>query len=291
MNISNPDTISAFKSVLPPVLKVMEYDESFLRWVRENAPDTFVIGRLYEPHQNLGSSIPEAHQLGEQFAEKILNQHINSIQVGGKRLIDAWESYNEVLHSDSPENQHRRYDAFQHTFRGRLNREGFEAVGFNFANGNMMPDQLLTWYQSVLEEYTILGFHEYDWPVMWRMHKETLPVDGGMWLTLRYRRLMEPVIAQYGDRFNVYITEMGMTQGVCGGMDIGWLSHANTTQGCPVDEFPIPAESYWESLKWYHEELLKDRYVKGALIFACGTPGDWASFESTQMMYRFSELT
>ena len=47
-----------------------------------------------------------------------------------------------------------------------------------------------------------LGFHEYDWPPMWRLHEENIRTknEGGMWLTLRYRRTMRKVREAYGDR-------------------------------------------------------------------------------------------
>ena len=38
--------------------------------------------------------------------------------------------------------------------------------------------------------------------------------NGGMWLTLRYRRTMNEVRPAYPDRHTVIITECGMTQAV-----------------------------------------------------------------------------
>ncbi|MCB0240511.1 MAG: hypothetical protein KDH08_18125, partial [Anaerolineae bacterium] len=94
-----------------------------------------------------------------------------------------------------------------------------------------------------LETHTYLGFHEYDWPTMWRLHKENIEQknEGGMWLTLRYRRVMADVRRVYGDKHRVLITECGMTQGVVGRDDVGWRADPKVSE-----------DDYWTSLMWYN---------------------------------------
>src|SRR5690606_28971474 len=114
----------------------------------------------------------------------------------------------------------------QVAFGQRMKQAGFEPVAMNFGTGNMLGSDFLTYFPGTLETYRYLGFHEYDWPVMWRLHEENIRErhEGGMWLTLRYRRIMNEVRPAYPNRHTVLITECGMTQGVLGGQDIGWLA-------------------------------------------------------------------
>ena len=98
-----------------------------------------------------------------------------------------------------------------------------DPIAMNFATGNMLGKDFLEHFPGTLETYRYLGFHEYDWPTMWRLHEENIRTkdEDGMWLTLRYRRAMQDVRRVYGDRHTVLITECGMTQGVQGGDDVG----------------------------------------------------------------------
>jgi hypothetical protein len=141
----------------------------------------------------------------------------------------------------------------------------------NFGTGNFLGHHFLEHFQGTLETHRYLGFHEYDWPAMWRLHKESEAINGGMWLTLRYRRTMTEVRRVYRDRHTVIITECGMTQGVHpqGVGDVGpWHpSH------------PISEDDYWASLMWYNDELMKDAYVMGACLFVVGAVSPWESFE------------
>ena len=106
---------------------------------------------------------------------------------------------------------------------------------------------------------------------MWRMHEQNIleKNEGGMWLTLRYRRIMNVVRETYPDRHTVIITECGMTQGVQGRDDVGWRH----------ESFPISEQRYWDSLAWYNSELMNDDYVKSACLFVVGAVNPWHSFE------------
>jgi hypothetical protein len=164
----------------------------------------------------------------------------------------------------------RKYDDFQVAFGQKIKTAGFEPIGMNFATGNMLGNHFLTYFPGTLETYTYLGFHEYDWPTMWRLHEENIREknEGGMWLTLRYRRVMADVRRVYGRKHTAIITECGMTQGVVGRDDVGWLAE-------PV----VSEDSYWQSLMWYNGEIMKDDYVKAALLFVVGGVVPWHSFE------------
>jgi hypothetical protein len=170
----------------------------------------------------------------------------------------------------------------------------------------MLGEDFVQYFVGSLETYTYLGFHEYDWPTMWRLHWQNIQEkdEGGMWLALRYRRVMDEVRKVYGDKHTVIITECGMTQGVIGGEDVGpW--HTPTVSREQVEAIkgvlralredsqfdvkididglgmdrPISEETYWESLVWYNDELMVDDYVMAALLFVVGAISPWESFE------------
>jgi hypothetical protein len=172
----------------------------------------------------------------------------------------------------------------------------------NFATGNFRGQQFLDHFPGTLETYKVLGFHEYDWPRLDRLHniglskgddeqsrRDRLPQigatrgDGGMWLCLRYRRTMNEGIRQkYGNKHVCIITECGMTQGVQQGQDVGpWFRQNTLPRSYPDSSAPSPLtlDDYWQSLLWYNSELLKDDYVIGACLFVVGAISPWESFE------------
>jgi hypothetical protein len=268
VNAVSDRVLDAITRVKPKVIKTLHHDVNFWRRVREILPSVFIVGRLYTPNQEFESD-PEAR--GREFAERVLREEVNRVTIAGGPLYDAWESFNEAIPESVSPDVMEAYDAFQVAFGDRVRAAGFEPIAMNFGTGNFLGHHFLEHFQGTLETYRYLGFHEYDWPTMWRLHKESEAINGGMWLTLRYRRTMTEVRRVYPDRHSVIITECGMTQGVHpqGVGDVGpWHpSH------------PISEDDYWASLMWYNNELMKDDYVKGACLFVVGAVSPWESFE------------
>lgn len=258
----------AIARIKPRVIKTLHHDVDFWKRVRQVHPDVFIIGRLYTPDQEFQSN-PGGR--GREFAERVLREDVNRATVQGRPLYDAWESFNEVIPENSAPAVMEAYDAFQVAFGQRIKEAGFEPIAMNFGTGNFLGHHFLEHFRGTLESYRYLGFHEYDWPTMWRLHKESEADNGGMWLTLRYRRTMNEVRRVYPNRHTVIITECGMTQGVHpqGGGDVGpWHSSR-----------PISEDDYWASLMWYNGELVKDDYVMAACLFVVGAISPWESFE------------
>jgi hypothetical protein len=305
-NRAGDDILDAVRRLKPQVFKSVEHDVGFLREVRTLVPDAFVIARLVVPPSEQDQFVENPAGKGRAFAERILKVEANDVSVQGRRLIDAWESYNEIFSGAEPADKKKRYDDFQVAFAESVKREGLVPIGMNFATGNMLGDDFLNHFPGTLETYDYLGFHEYDWPTMWRIHWQNIMEkdEGGMWLALRYRRTMEEVRKVFGDKHTVIITECGMTQGVDGGEDVGpW--HVPTVSPDRVNQIkdvlralrddprfdvkididqiqhdrPIPEEIYWDSLMWYNGELMKDDYVMAALLFVVGAISPWESFE------------
>jgi hypothetical protein len=289
----------AIVRIKPKVIKTLHHDVGFWQRVRQAHPTAFIIGRLYSADQEFRSNPAE---LGRAFAERILREEVNRATFQGHPLYDAWESFNEVMPESVGGDMLDAYDSFQVAFGHRMQQAGFEPVAMNFATGNFRGQQFLDHFPGTLETYKYIGFHEYDWPRLDRLHriglskgddaksiKDRLPSigantgDGGMWLCLRYRRTMnEGVRQKYGNKHICIITECGMTQGVQQGQDIGPWSGRNTLPRSYPDSSvrcPIPLDDYWQSLLWYHGELLNDDYVLGACLFTVGAISPWESFE------------
>jgi hypothetical protein len=270
-NRTGDDIFDAIVRLKPDVVKALDTNVGFWRRVRDVHPDVYLIGRFYETNNAQDQFVKDPAGKGNEFANRVLAQEAGSASHQGKLLFDAWESYNEIMPGHADASLKQAYDEFQVAFAGPIKAAGFEPIAMNFATGNMLAEDFLTYFQGTLETYTILGFHEYDWPDMWRLHEQNIleKDEGGMWLTLRYRRIMNEVRKVYGDRHTLIITECGMTQGVQGGSDVGpWH-----------ESHPISEQRYWDSLMWYNDELMKDDYMKSACLFVVGAVDPWHSFE------------
>ncbi len=268
VNAASGRVFDAIARVKPRIIKTLHHDVNFWRRVREVHPTAFIIGRLFTPNQEFLSD-PEGR--GREFAERILREEVNRVAFQGRPLYDGWESFNETIPESVGPDAMRAYDAFQVSFGQRIQAAGFEPIAMNFGTGNFLGHHFLENFQGTLETHRYLGFHEYDWPTLWRLHRESEAINGGMWLTLRYRRTMNMVRQAYPERHTVIITECGMTQGVHpqGVGDVGpW--HAS---------HPISEADYWASMMWYNDELMKDDYVLGACLFVVGAISPWESFE------------
>jgi len=284
VNWIRPEVLSAIEKVKPLVIKTLHHDVDFWRQVREIHPSAFIIGRLYTPDQEFEAD-PE--RSGREFADRVLAERVNELG-----LYNAWESFNERIITSHPKELYGQYDRFQVAFAQRLKERypELEAVAMNFATGNLADSDFVEYFPRTLETHKYLGFHEYDWPNMWRLHEQGLK-DGneGMWLCLKYRRFMREVRKEYGNKHVAIITECGMTQGVHSGCgDVGWRIELTGQTAALAREMGLPVvagshiteEQYWESLKWYNDRLCEDDYVRGCCIFVVGATGDWATFES-----------
>lgn len=280
VNRTGEDVFDAIKRIKPKIIKALDHDVGFWRRVRSIHPEVFLIGRLYVPNDEQDRFADNPAGAGRAFAERILGLEVNRKTRRGRYLFDAWESYNEIFGQGESADKGRQYDDFQVAFGQVIRAGGFEPIGMNFANGNMLGFDFLNYFPGTLETYTYLGFHEYDWPTMQRLHEENIRQknEGGMWMTLRYRRTMNEVRQRYPNKHRVIITECGMTQKAKDTRydDVGWRHPS------PPGEPTVTEEDYWQSLLWYNRELMQDDYVDGALLFVVGAVGNsrqWQSFE------------
>ena len=268
-NRSGDDVLDAIEKIKPGVLKFLDPDPGFVREAKAASPGSFLLGRCVLSLKDQlfrEDPIKSAHS----FAKHVLRNG---------SYMDAWESYNEAFGETEPESYMHAYDTFQVEFLRLMLDNGMEAVAGNFGTGNMLGKHWLNNFRETLKSYSYLGFHEYDWPDMWSMHRQNIEEKGeeGMWLTLRYRRIMRDIRKEFGEQHIVLITECGMTRGVHGEPDVGPWN----------EEKPITPERYWESLKWYDGEICKDKYVMGACLFVVGATTPWETFEHLGIINRF----
>ena len=271
VNRTGDDVLEAIKRIKPPVIKALDSNVGFWTRVRAAHPDVFLIGRIVADLAEQERFADNPKENGRAFADRILRQEATKTTFQNKPLFDAWESYNEVFPESASPDRKRSYDEFQVAFGEKIKAAGFQPIAMNFATGNMLGKDFLDYFPGTLETHTYLGFHEYDWPTMWRLHKENIEQknEGGMWLTLRYRRVMADVRRVYGNRHRVLISECGMTQGVVGRDDLGWRADPKVSE-----------DDYWQSLMWYNDHLMQDDFVDGALLYVVGASGGWPKWES-----------
>lgn len=266
----------------PALIKTLNLDPNFARYIKEHSPTTIVVGRIILGQLDLTADpIPPAREA----AAKLLEVALEPTRF---QYFDAWEGYNEPV-ADTLDKMQRLADHEAERTR-LLAEQGVRSVVGNFAAGHP-PLELWQYFTPALEAVRAhsgyLGVHEYSAPIMqWGFGslQSTPGADEGDegWLTLRYRKAYRHYLGPMGyDDIPLLITECGV-DGTVGGrpgpaeakgwrdFEAHWISN-----GLRAD---IPGV-YMDQLLWYDSELYKDDYVKGAAIFAAGASQGWESYE------------
>lgn len=243
----------------PAIVKVLHFDEAFLRGAREVSPETLIVGRYYVEQQPLDD--PEKR--AEQFARRIL-----ATTAVGEGLIRAWEGYNEIDTNEWP--NLRRLARFDLRMARVLHEEGLEYVAGSYGVGHPTDVDFtqIADVRAAFAEADYIGVHEYYAPRL--DDQRNFDANGKGWWLLRYRNWYSqlPEACQKP----LLVTECGIDSGAPHhdpGAQGGWRSFTD-------------AEGYMQQLAWYDRQLQGDDYVKAAAIFCWGTLDPrWASYDIT----------
>jgi hypothetical protein len=266
----------------PALIKTLNLDPNFGRYIKEQSPRTIVVGRIVLDQLDLTADpIP----LARDAATKLLEMALDPVRL---EYFDAWEAVNEPV-ADTPDKMKRLAEYEAERVR-LLGEQGVRSVVGNFAAGHP-PLELWGNFAPALDAARryggYLGLHEYSAPIMQWGSGALQPPPGGDegdegWLTLRYRKAYRHYLGPmgYGD-VPLLITECGV-DGTVGGRPgppeaKGWRDFEAywVSNGLRGDTPGV----YMDQLIWYDGELYKDDYVKGAAIFAAGASPGWESFE------------
>ena len=266
----------------PALVKTLNLDPNFAKFIKEKSPTTIVVGRIDLPQLDLDADpIP----LAQSAAAKLLDVALDSDRL---KYFDAWEAHNEPV-ADTPAKM-QNLASFEAERTRLLGEQGVRSVVGNFAAGHP-PLELWPQFAPALaaarKYHGYLGLHEYSAPVMqWGFGalQSTPGTDEGDegWLTIRYRKAYRQQLGPmgYGD-IPLLITECGVDglvkprpgpEKAGGWQDFELYWHSN---GLRAD---MPGV-YMDQLLWYDSELQKDAYVKGAAIFVMGASPGWESYE------------
>ena len=281
----------------PALIKTLNLDPNFAKFIKEKSPTTIVIGRIDLPQLDLDADpIP----LARSAAEKLLEVALDPTRF---EYFDAWEAHNEPV-ADTSEKMKRLAD-FEAERTRLLGEQGVRSVVGNFAAGHP-PLELWPQFAPALaaaRQYGgYLGLHEYSAPVMqWGFGalQSTAGIDEGDegWLTMRYRKAYRQQLIPmgYGD-IPLLITECGVDglvqprpgpEDAGGWRDFEFYWHSNGLR-------PDMPGVYMDQLLWYDSEMQKDAYVKGAAIFSAGGSPGWESYEilgrTTELLTQYLEV-
>ena len=279
----HPQIFDIIEQGQPPLIKTLELDPNFARGIKELAPKTILIGRMFEADQlNLEA---DPLPLARQFVERLLPLATEPTRLAA---FDAWEGYNEPV-ADTPDKMKRLADFEAERVR-LLAERGVRSVVGNFATGHP-PLELWPDFGPALaatRQYNgYLGLHEYSAPIM-QFGYGALQLDNGSdqgdegWLTMRYRKAYRHYLNSMGyGQLPLLITECGV-DGLVGNRPgpaeaRGWQDFIQTwlDNGLRND----PSGVYMDQLIWYDGQLRQDKFVKGATIFEAGASPGWESYD------------
>lgn len=264
------------------LVKSLEYDPNFALEIKQNGPDTLLVGAMHLPQLNL-AALTDPRAAAQAFADQLL-----PIATEPRRMetFTAWEAYNEPTPGNADEMA--RLAEFEAHRTRLLAAAGVRSVIGNFGTGTPPLEwwpQFRPALEAAREHNGFLGLHEYSAPTMqYGTPQDPLgwgadPVQEG-WLTLRYRKVYRGYLEPNGLTLPLVLTEVGidgMVMNRPGPQGKGWADFGGywNELGMGTD---TPG-NYVEQLAWYDAQLQQDDYVKGAAIFAAAASPGWESYE------------
>jgi len=241
--------LDGLKDTQPGVILLMDPSEGWAKKLRQQFPNAFIVGRRYKPEDQQPLDNPD--QQGRDFAD-----YVAELAVPLRGVVDAWESYNEVLGSE-PSQDYANYNRFQVAFAKRLqNGYGVAAIAGNDGSGALDPADYPTYFAEAIKASQFFGVHAYSPPGSSSMQQDA------EWNALRYRKVHDALEAAGIHNVTMVITESGLGDGFREGI---------TTDEHMADDFG-----------WFTGELRKDPYMVGQAAFGVfDATGAWPKFDLT----------
>jgi hypothetical protein len=266
------------------VVKTLELDANFVAQIKQVSPATRIVGRISLDQIDLASVDPLA--AAQRFVESLLPYADDPAR---RPFFDGWESYNEPVASDL--DQMARYGEFEAERTRLLGDRGLRSVIGNFGTGQPPLEQwpaFLPAVQAARQYDGWLGLHEYAAPTIYYLSSaeergrspSISPQDSG-WLTLRYRKVYQEILAPAGLTLPLVLTELGvdgLVQSRPGPPEARgwqefqgyWAEHGYGLWG---------PGAYVEQLVWYDNAMRQDDYVLGGTIFALAPTAGWETYD------------
>jgi hypothetical protein len=281
---NDPTLFDLLKTQAVTVVKTLELDSNFVAQIKHTSPNTKVIGRIALEQVNLATVDPLAE--ARRFVDLVLPY---ADDPGRRPYFDGWESFNEPVAGNYDEMA--RLGEFEAERTRLLGDRGIRSVIGNFGTGQPPLEQwpaFLPAIQAAIQYGGWLGLHEYSAPTMYYLstvegkgrYPGVTPQDSG-WLTLRYRKVYNEILAPAGLTLPLVMTELGvdgLVQNRPGPPDaLGWQDFQGYWAENGYGLWGPGA--YIEQLVWYDNAMRQDDYVIGGTIFALAATSGWESYD------------
>ncbi len=284
---SSPQIMDFVREAHPAVVAAVG-DVGWLADVKEVSPETVTIGRFAEGDQGFEG---DPRERAREFVNA--NAALYLANLG----VDYWLGWNEPIIDEIW--QIEWYAAFEVERTIAMSELGLKVAVGNFSVGTPEAAELYGFLPALAtakEFGGVFALHEYSAPTLYDGVGAEIPgiegIDGGGALTLRYRYWYEHFLKPYNLVLPMVVTEAGVDGGVLRSPDLQLLGWRDFIKDLPEPLFSQTEDTYLEQLSWYDDQLRRDPYVIGFAVFNAGDDNDeWASFDITDMLPRFTELT
>lgn len=281
---NHPSIFELLETQAVTVIKTLELDANFVADIKRISPRTNIIGRIALNQVDLASFDPISE--ARRFVEMVLPYADDPAR---RPYFDGWESYNEPVAGNIDEMA--RFGEFEAERTRLLGERGIRSVIGNFGTGQPSMEQwqaFLPAVQAAIQYDGWLGLHEYSAPTIYHLstvegrgrYPGVTPQDSG-WLTLRYRKVYQEILAPAGLTLPLVMTELGvdgLVQNRPGPPEArGWQEFQGFWAENGYGLWGPGA--YVEQLVWYDNAMRQDSYVIGGAIFALAPTAGWESYD------------
>jgi hypothetical protein len=281
---NHPSIFELLETQAVTVIKTLELDANFVADIKRISPRTRIIGRIALDQIDLATLDPIVE--ARRFVETALPYADDPAR---RPYFDGWESYNEPVAGNIDEMA--RFAEFEAERTRLLGERGIRSVIGNFGTGQPPMEQwqaFLPAMRAAIQYDGWLGLHEYSAPTIYHLstvegrgrYPGVTPQDSG-WLTLRYRKVYQEILAPAGLTLPLVMTELGVDGLVenrpgppeaRGWQEFQqyWAEHGYGLWG---------PGAYVEQLVWYDNAMRQDSYVIGGTIFALAPTAGWETYD------------